>query len=332
MEKETKTKRVKTVYNSFYDIAHIFANEPERNVKCSNGFVDNNIIYSYGYHFPIAKRHIAEDGKETIFFTLKSYSCTTGKHIRAVDGATSHLNKLYMYHVPNRWYQGEPDHKENIEYWTNSIQLSLKTVERSRTNKDYDLLSARQYVQQLEAYVAFFKYKLDKKIKDLIKEVKGDKWDKYIEEYKKKQKEKENDPVYQQKREKAREARERAEIRKHGEQIQKWRNFEAYEPYIRTGRRNVRSTVRVDLLRYNQEQERIETSQRVQIPVEVAHVFYRHIQVMLRKGGCKSADCCDYELLERYTVTEITDQRIIVGCHRIKMEEVNNIAKQLKWI
>jgi hypothetical protein len=85
-------------------------------------------------------------------------------------------------------------------------------------------------------------------------------------------------------------------------------------------------------LRYNANKERIETSQRVQIPVEVAHVFYRHIQVMLRKGGCKSADCCDYRLLERYTVTEISEERLVVGCHRIPMSEVELIAKQLKWI
>jgi hypothetical protein len=332
MSTETKTKRQKTVFSGFYDIAHIFANEPERNVKCRNGFVQDNIIYSYGYHFPIAKRHYAEDGKETIFFTLKSYSNTTSKHISAVWGATAHLDRLYMIDVPGR-YQGDPYHTTNIEYWVRKIKDCFGQIQRARDNKNRYLQNAINHAEQLEAYIKFFRYRKSKDVIAVLKEVKSDKWEKHIEEYEKLQEQRRRDPVYQEKLEKARAAREKKELTKHEDQITKWRNFEAYSPYIKSRRGSYTDhNILGDLLRYNQEGGYVETSQRVRVAEEVAHLFYRHIQVMLRKGGCKSKECCDYRLLDQYTVTEISEQRIVVGCHRIKMEEVNNIAKQLKWI
>ena len=39
-------------------------------------FIDGNIIYSYGYHFPIAR--IVNDN--TVLFTNRGYSNTTAKH------------------------------------------------------------------------------------------------------------------------------------------------------------------------------------------------------------------------------------------------------------
>jgi len=332
MSTETKTKRQKTVFSGFYDIAHIFANEPERNVKCRNGFVQDNTIYSYGYHFPIAKRHYAGDGKETIFFTLKSYSNTTSKHVRAVWSATQHLDKLYMIDVPGR-YQGDPYHTTNIEYWVRRIKECFGQIQRARDNKKWSLQNARKHAEQLEAYIKFFRYRKSKDVIAVLKEVKSDKWEKHIEEYEKLQEQRKTDPVYQEKLEKARAAREKKELTKHEDQITKWRNFEAQVPYVKSRRGGyTHAGILGDLLRYNEERGYVETSQRVKVAEETAHLFYRHIQVMLRKGGCKSKECCDYQLLDQYTVTEITDQRIVVGCHRIKMEEVNNIAKQLKWI
>lgn len=332
MSTETKTKRQKTVFTGFYDIAHIFANEPDRNVKCRNGFVQDNIIYSYGYHFPIAKRHYAEDGTETIFFTLRTYSNTTAKHVRAVNDATRHLNKLYMIDVPGR-YQGDPYHSTNIAYWVEKIKDCFGQIKRARTGKKWDLESARRYAGQLEAYLKFFNYKKSKEVIAILKEVRGNKWDKHIEEYEKLQEQRKTDPVYQQKLEKARAAREKKELTKHEDQIAKWRNFEARVPYVKSRRGSyTHGGILGDLLRYNKEGGYVETSQNVRVAEEIAHLFYRHIQVMLRKGGCKSKECCDYRLLDRYTVTEISEERIVVGCHRIKMEEVNNIAKQLNWI
>ena len=321
-----KPKRQKVVYGGIADIAHIFANEPGRNVKCRNAFVENNVIYSYGRHFPMAKRHVDAKGNTTIFFTLRSYSHTTAKHIAVVDRATKHLNKLYMCYVP---IYDTVDHGANIGYWVTGIKTNLATFKTARERKSWELQGALSKARQLQKYIDFFKIKPTKEVKALLKEVHDDKWNEEIIAFNQKKAERLLDPKLKEKREKARLARERAEIKKNEEQIQKWRNFEpyVYRPYSYKHSHNL-----PDLLRYNVEKQRIQTSQNVEIPVEVAHKFYRYIQVMLKKGGCTSEACCDYSLLDKYQVREITNVHIVVGCHRIKQEEVNNMAKQLNWI
>lgn len=333
MSTETKTKRQKTVFSNMYEIAHIFANEPGRNCKFGNGYVENDVIYSFGRHFPIAKRYIDTKGKTTIFFTLNTYSKTTDKHIRDVSAATRHLDKLYMPKVPG--YYSTPDHNTNISIWRTKIERFLEQATSARENKEWHIKDARHSVGQLETYIAFFKLKVDKFTKALIADAKSDKWENQVEEYKKKKAEREADPFIEEKREKARLAREKAELKKNAEQIVKWRNFEVNSPYLEVSRRmrwDSRYNNRPDLLRYDPMKERIQTSQTVEIPVEVAKKFYRYIQVILAKGGCNSEECCNYKLLDRYNVTEITEERIKVGCHTIRMDEVHNMAKQLNWI
>jgi len=330
MSTETKTKRVKKVFSNMSEIAHIFANEPGRDCKFGSGYVENDVIYSFGRHFPIAKRYVDDKGKATIFFTLDTYSNTTAKHISSVGAATRHLDKLYMPKVPG--YYSTPDHDVNIKIWKNEIEGLLKKATLAKENKYWHIKDARRSVEQLEAYVAFFKLKVDKGIKALIAETKSDKWEKQMDEYEKKKAERKADPKLQEKREKARLARERAEEKANAEQIEKWRNFEAYEPYLQKKRRSYNFYSQPDLLRYDPMKERIETSQHVQIPVEIAHKFYRYIQIVLAKGGCTSEECCNYKLLDTYRVTEITNEHIRVGCHRIKMSEIQLMVTKLGWV
>jgi hypothetical protein len=171
-------------------------------------------------------------------------------------------------------------------------------------------------------------------VKEKIADALSDKWEIHIKEFEEKERKRLADPKLQEKREKAQKARDAKIQEEDKEQLTKWRNFEAYNATIsrKWSSRRGYGNSSLSYLRYNPNKERIETSQHVEVPVNTAHLFYRHIQVMLRKGGCNSAQCCDYKLLNTYTVTEITQDRIVVGCHRIPMSEVELIAKQLKWI
>jgi hypothetical protein len=306
------------------DIAHIFSNEPGREARFGNGFIEGDVIYSYGRHFPIARRHV--DGeKTTMFFTLREYSNTTRKHINDVVNAIRQHNIVYMYWVPT---YGKPNHSLNIDHWLSEIRTAINKFKNARSNKSFILREAKATLNQLEKYLAFFKIEYPEQIKVFIEDLKNGKYEEEIKEYQKKERERLLDPKLKEKREKARLARERAELKKNEEQIQKWRNFEpyVYRPYSYKHSHNL-----PDLLRYNVEKQRIQTSQNVEIPVEVAHKFYRYIQVMLKKGGCTSEACCDYSLLDKYRVREITNVHIVVGCHRITIQECNNIAKQLGW-
>jgi hypothetical protein len=324
----TKTKRVKHVFSNMSEVAHIFAHEIGRDVRCRNGFIENGVIYSFGRHFPIAKRYIDDKGKATIFFTLDSYSSTTSKHISDVWRATQHLEKLYMPKVPS---YSTPNHDVNIVIWRRNIEECLSKAASARENKAWYVQDARKNVEQLESYIKFFKIKLDKETKAVVTKAKSDKWEQEVEEYKKKKAERLVDPKLSEKQEKARIAREKRELRDNAEQIEKWRNFEAYKPYVQKKRRRYGSnSSQPDLLRYNAEKERIETSQSVQIPIELAYRFYRYIKVVLERGSCIGTETCKYEIAG-YTVQEITPQHIRVGCHRITQTEIELMAIKMNW-
>ena len=56
------------------EVAQAFANGKQKG-KSLHMFIDGDTIYSYGYHFPIARRF-----QGVILFTNKGYSQTTARH------------------------------------------------------------------------------------------------------------------------------------------------------------------------------------------------------------------------------------------------------------
>lgn len=60
------------------EVAQAFANGKQKG-KSLHMFIDGDTIYSYGYHFPIARR-----AGDVFWFTNKGYSQTTGRHKSAV--------------------------------------------------------------------------------------------------------------------------------------------------------------------------------------------------------------------------------------------------------
>lgn len=62
-------------------VAEAFANG-RTSAKGCNMFIDGDTIYSYGYHFPIARRTDKFiDGQQVVLFTRAGYSVSTSKHI-----------------------------------------------------------------------------------------------------------------------------------------------------------------------------------------------------------------------------------------------------------
>lgn len=69
-------------------LAERFANS-EKEGKANSMFIENDTIFSYGYHFPIARKtgKTDENGKQIVLFTDRGYSMTTAKHKNQVWGA-----------------------------------------------------------------------------------------------------------------------------------------------------------------------------------------------------------------------------------------------------
>lgn len=335
MSTETKTKRVKKVFNRFDEITHLWANQTQEEARCGNGFFEGEIIYSFGRHFPIARIYTDKKGNKTVFFTTQGYSSTTSKHIYSTWNACSHLPRLQMHTVIQHdvtFGEMTYQHRQNISSFVLNIKSSINRFKSARENKKYALSDLSSFVKRFDDYVTFFELnsKIDSDTKSLIVVAKSDKWQKEIEEYEKKKAQRLADPKLQEKREKARKYREEKELKLNAEQIEKWRNFEAHRPYIQKRRYNYFNNSRPDLMRYNAEKERIETSQGVQIPIELAHRFYRYIKIVLERGSCIGAETCQYQIAG-YTVQEITNEHIKVGCHRITQTEIELMATKMNW-
>ena len=77
-------------------LAHVWAQREKESGSASNMFFEGDIIYSYGYHFPMAK-HVDDD---TVLYTSKGYSVTTSKHLNHVIRAIIHKTVFTVPFLP----------------------------------------------------------------------------------------------------------------------------------------------------------------------------------------------------------------------------------------
>ena len=90
---KTNQKKGKTMATNS-QVAHAWANKTGKHCRGSNFFYDDDTIYSYGGHFPIA-RHM--DG--VVLFTTESYSNSTSKHLGHASNACNHLTRFNVADV-----------------------------------------------------------------------------------------------------------------------------------------------------------------------------------------------------------------------------------------
>lgn len=82
-------------------VAHAWAHRTGRQTKGHNVFYDDATIYSYGYHFAIARHYVDAHGNACVLFNRNGYSVSTAKHKRYVASACSHL-PTYTVDDPRR--------------------------------------------------------------------------------------------------------------------------------------------------------------------------------------------------------------------------------------
>lgn len=114
-------------------VVHLFANQLQdeaynatRNLKFYK-----ECIYSYGYHFCIAKFLDCN----TLLFTERGYSNTTAKHIALTRYATSHIDKIYCADPTGT-------HDVNFRYWQNKVEALVEKLGKAR--------KPQIYIEQLE--------------------------------------------------------------------------------------------------------------------------------------------------------------------------------------
>lgn len=279
-------------------VAHNWANGIGTQARASNLFFEKENIYSYGYHFLIARHVYNSTGGHAILITQKKYSKSTSAHVTLVRQASRHIQQIS---VPNPDWPAD----ELFEKWYSRIKGIAGGLNNSR-KPEKDILEIQSVFGEAKRYADFFGYEMPEV---LVRAGKIENLDGYRD-------------VLEKEKEfrKAQAKREQAEaIRIQKINLKRWRGFKTN--YISTADG-------FDYLRFNKTAERIETTQRVEIPVEVGKQFHTVVLSVIAQGGCKN---CGQKLMDRYDVLEINGKFIRVGCHKISLKEIKSFTKKMQW-
>lgn len=271
------------------ELAHIYANQSQPTGRNYNGsfYFDGKTIYSYGRHFPIAKIVRNESGNECMLFTYRSYSNSTSKQVSIVKSATRQYKKIYCY-------SPEDSHELNFKSWLNLAEIETTKLQKAKKPELYLNQLGILNREALE-YAEFFNIEIPITLQAVLSI-----------------KDKKENLVYMSKKdelikiEKAK--KEKAQKIEYKEQLKKWFNFE-------TGR--VYGGFNFDFLRLNE--NRVETTQAVQIPLELAKRLHNKIKTNTLKVG---------ESLLDYKVNEVGNI-IKIGCHNFKRSYLLNFGSKL---
>ena len=291
---------MKKVFSKPEDVAHLWANRHQDEARTSGGnfYFNGDIIYSYGSHFPIAR--IMEDG--TVMFTLRTYSNTTAKHIGVANMACRHRDKIYCCHINTYRDVSGWDHKSNFDAWQRDIEGNLKSLARARKPEKY--IGTIQGIQEdVKRYADYFGVEISLELQELYKDLTYNGYTKYAKERA------ERAAIY---------AKEQASKRKKAQakKIRDWLGGETSHAYLKGG---------YDFLRVNAK-GRVETTQAVEIPYEIAKAFHKLIKTNKVVVG---------DSLLNFRVDEIGSV-IKIGCHRFRRTYLvkfgNNLKKPKKII
>lgn len=288
--------RQKTVFPTG-EIAHLWANKIQDEARNSGGnfYFNKHTIYSYGYHFPIAKHIENKKGEKAILMTFRTYSNTTAKHLHEVSAAISHKNVIMCY-------RPDSDHEENFANFRGKIKNELSGLSTARKPEKY-IEPAKRWYEHLKEYCEFFDVKIPKDITQLIESADSGKYKEYL-------------------------IKEQARIKKENAAIERKRIAAIKQSVIdwQAGK-EVYVLDHGTYLRVND--GNIETSKGIKIPLPVAHRVYKQYLAKVEAGGC-TGNCGDWKVLE-YTVSAATKDNFVIGCHNIQANEIKRIADLLNW-
>jgi len=273
------------------EVAHVWAQQTQSEGEGSHFFFVDNKIYSYGYHFEIA-RFVDYKGKTCVLFTSRDYSNTTAKHKSMVRNAIPQNTAVFI--VPKLELSKE-NHKDNIVYMQTQVSDSLNNLVKTRKHYDSCLDILRLAVNNYNDYKQFFGLK--------AKSINFD--DIIIPEKLDSIKEKQKAVTLKENQRKALDKAKRLEA------LTLWANGQPsqYNFYDLPVKLRVKD-------------DQIETSRGAKATIQAGRVLYKKIQANEPIQGAK---------IEYYTVNGIIGDNLVIGCHEIPLTEVSRIAQLLQW-
>lgn len=290
--------------------------------RAGNVFYEGEKIYSYGYHFCIA-RLLPND---IVVYGTHTYSPSTASHQAAVRGAVSHLRTVYCR---------DPDASawRNKEYAEREIEDALAEPPKLAKFKELKRLggriAARREAEKFNAYLAALPEKERNTTPFDLTEARfnhtPEEAERYAQLVREEQDRQSLRDLKREERWNAQREKREADMKAAEERLKTlvpdWRahKYGGYIPYHLP-----------TMLRLSQDRETVETSRGADIPVSHAKRLWPLIQ------NCRAVGkgLTDRNVrLGHYTLTEIRpDGSIVVGCHMISFQEIEQIAVQLGLI
>jgi hypothetical protein len=292
---------MKKVYTSSIEVCHLFAQRTQDEARTSsrNLFFDNkNKIYSYGHHYLLAE--FIND--ETILINNSGYSNTTRKHISQITQATRQYKQHFFKDIC----------LDNV--YDRILNASKKLINARK--KDFYALEIINAFESFTSFLNEFKkfvnhsysgYNLVSeealKLNDNFKEIQSI----YLQIFENKE------SFIEAGRERLKQEKDKAK-QKLKQDLNKFFNYEI--DYINS------KQIEEDFLRISEDRQHVETSQRVKISIDEAKKLYYMIENNQDIKGHK---------ISNYTVISLNGV-LKIGCHKINVNNVHEIGKQLKTI
>jgi len=259
-------------------------------------YSEGDTIYSYGSHFPLARK--VEVGNETVYLiTSKSSSNTTNKQKNEVIRAIPFGAKMF---VVDDLY----NHKNAIKGWFDDIEHLTKKLARAKSKKEDYQNEIDSIIRNIKDYTNLFKtkYRFNKHEKEILNNLNFGSLPNLLEQREK----------LLRKNEKARQRRaEKKEIEKAKIELEQWLNGEIR--YLRSylNRRKIYLRINGDF---------VETSEGIKVSRQKSKILFDRIE--------KNKDIKGFKI-DIYTTIGIIDDHLVVGCHNIPMSEVKRVGKLL---
>lgn len=297
---------MKTVFTNS-ELTHVWANQSQTHGKGSNMFFEYGSIYSYGYHFKIAKHMTNQNGQKCVLFNDKSYSNTTAKHQRLVWRSIP--ANVHFFKVKTIFENIETATNAHLENLNNYLEYAEQAKSKAITAhklKNGFIEQAKISIGVFENYKAFFSLEglvfqyqtINKRYSDILE---------WLIDYQNSKEFKE----WQIKQEENKKKAEQKAIEKAKESIEAFRQFKISSIYANLGHY---------LLRYNKETQNIETSGGVKMN---ALIFLKAYNRLINNELIKGQHVGDF------TYNGIENEIVSVGCHKIPMTEIQNVVSLL---
>lgn len=286
---------MKKIFSNHHEVCHKFNEQSQNEGRASRIFFEGDRIYSYGYHYLMGQFITPQ----IIVINNTGYSVSTSKHIGILSSATRDKTQIFVMRAePKRVaeqinealaklaharkpqkYVGEILYL--YEAFKNSCNLLGGVLKENRFNGAYSVSpidEPNEYINQIEQ---IYKGLNTAEQAEQLAQIKA------------------ND---------IRQRKERAEKLKaeKAERIEKFYNYET----------NYISGLDYDLLRVSKCGAFVETSQRVEIPMQEAQRYYK-----LLKSGANMRG----EKIAQY-ITKSFDEALNIGCHKIDKQEAERIG------